>query len=476
MQAAKAAALRWFCSTSCCTYRIWVTHMVFRIVLKLVFALALVVIPPAAKAQDGEVVATVGNARVTVADVQQRLSTTGGPRPDELLDEAIERVIDELVAELMVERQLARMPQIDRQLSAAINRARRQVMLEFFLQDRIERTEAPDEQIEEFIAANPQYFGDRASFWLNQFLVMLPEDEDRAPYDAALAELREGPVTPEQILVFQRRLLDADVSFQRQAVWRSSEQLSEDRLERLERLYASGEQIEEVVAGQQAEVLILLQRVSDPVDPEAQRSQIARGIVQQSIAAQRDALIAELAESARQMEEAGQDIEQTGAPDVGAPDDEASEMPPEFAESVEAPAPEAVQTSRQWRPWMFVVFGGLGLMLPLVLWSGTGVTRSLQDNAAWLLRARLGVAAVVMLGLGAMAWVVSRLSPLLGLQASLALGIGGIVMGVLIAASWGRDQPTVDPDPKQMVRRFVVIVGLQGVLFVAYAAFRLGWV
>jgi hypothetical protein len=425
-----------------------------------------------ALAQDVTTIATVGSARVTTADVDERLAVTGGPRTGETLEEARERVAGELMAELVVERQLARMPQINPQLGAAIARARRQIMLDFFVQTNVERVAPTDEQVDAFIAENPQYFGDRASFWLNQFLVELPEGEARAVYDAALAELSDGPLTPERILAFQRRLMEADLPFQRQTVWRSSEQLPAPLLERLEALHAAGERIEAIETEGVVELLLLLQRVADPADPMAQRPQIAQGIAQQLIAAQRDALIAELAESVRQGAEPTSEAPVAAVPDEAAPAPVAGAATNPLLE----PVVPVMEVPRLWRPWMFVVTGGLGLMLPLVLWSGKGITGSLPRGSFWLWPARLVVVSVVLVGLASTAWVTSRLWPLLGAQTFLALSVGGLVMGVLVAAIWGRDQPWSAPNPRSATLRFSGIVAVQGALFVAYVAFRLGWV
>ena len=413
--------------------------------------LVLLLVPVAGLAQgEPTVIGNVGGVRVTTLDAEIYLSQTGGPRPGETLEQARERAANELLAGHVVEQLLARTPQINPQLGAAINRARRQIMLDFYIQTNLERFTPSDEEIDAFIATNPQLFEDRAAYWLNQFLVAFPDGANREALDEALATLRDGALTPERILTFQRALIEADLPFQRQAVWRTSEQLPTAVLQRLEELYNSGQRIDVIEGERQAELLFLLQRVADPADPRAQRPQIAQGLVQQNVVPQRDALIAELAGRARR----GEVVE------------------------VAAPAPveeePVVQRRRPSQPWMFAVVGGLGLMLPLVLWSGKGLTGSLSRRSPWRWPARLGVTAVVLIGLAAAAWVSSRLLPLLGAQSFAALSGGGIVMGALVAATWARSLSLLEPDPGRAAVRFGLLVALQGALFIAYVVFRLG--
>ena len=422
------------------------------ILKRTILAVVLLLVPVAGLAQgEPTVVGTVGATRVTTLDVDVHLGQTGGPRAGETLEVARERAANELLAGLVIEQLLERTPQMNPQLGAAINRARRDILVEFYLQTNLERFTPSNEQIDAFIAENPQYFSERAAFWLNQFLVGFPEEGSRAAFDEALAILREGAITPERILEFQRALTAADLPFQRQSVWRNSEQLATPVLERLEELYASGERIDLVDGESQVELLFLLQRSPDPVDAEAQRPQIAQGLIQQTIVPQRDALLAELAQRARRGEVAA-----TAAP--------------------EAPAEPVVQSRRPAQPWMFAVVGGLGLMLPLVMWSGASWAGALSRRSTWRWPVRLAVLGIVALGLAAAAWVSTRLFPLMGARSFAALAGGGMVMGALVATTWARNLALLEPDPGRAALRFGILVALQGALFVAYVAFRLGWV
>lgn len=443
----------------------------------------LVLLPVSALSQESVVFGTVGNTTVTISDVQQRLARTGGPASGESLDEAINRVADEILAELVVERQLSRLPRLDPQLSEQLNQTRRQLMIDHFVQSNIERIAPSDEEIEAFISENPQFFEDRASFWINRFLVELPQGDYRAEFDEALNELRDGPLAAERILEFQRRLLDADVPFQRQSLWRSSEQISAELLARLELLYASGESINLSEAEGRGELLILLQRVADPVDAAVQRQQIVQGFIQRSMAEQRDVLIAELAASVRRGEEdEALDVvdDVIGGADIVVPDATSADhgKDEELVEVTREPSGDLVDEAevpdtRGPRPWMFAIFGGLWLFFPLAVWSGKRIPQSLHPGSLQLKPARLSVTATVLAGLFASVWVAFGLWPSLGTQSAVALGGGGLVMGTLAAITWRRSLGKGKTDMKRETQRFAGIVAAQVLLLIAYLVSRL---
>ena len=457
--------------------------------VRLISVFFLLFLPSGGLAQDTPVFGTVGSNTVTLTDVEQRLMRTGGPRAGELLDEAIERVADEMLAELVVERHLSRLPRFDPELSARIRLARRQLMMDFYVQTNVERQAPSEEEIDTFIAENPQFFEDRASFWINQFLFELPEEDERVPFDEALDRLRDGELTTQRILDFQSALLEAEVPFQRQSIWRSSEQISAELLERLETLYASGEMVEMVETDRRGELLLLLQRAADPVDPTVQRQQIVQGFLQRSIAEQRDEMIAELAASIRRDEEeealeavegviVDADVDPADAPDAAPEEDEFVDAPWESATGgIDEPEMAEVGDSEpavgtRARPWMFALLGGLTFLLPLTAWSGTRIPKSMHPGALRLEQVRYGVAAVVLVGVVGSLWVAVRLSSFMGVQSIVALGIGGLVMGGLAAFTWQRNEGRKPLRTTRETTRFAGVVAAQLVLLVAFVAFQ----
>lgn len=449
----------------------------------------ILLLPSSGLTQDNQVFGTVGRTSVTLNDVQQRLMRTGGPRAGELLSEAIERTADEMLAELVVERQLSRLPRFDPELSARISLARRQLMMDFYVQTNMERRTPSDDEIDAFIAENPRFFKDRASFWFNQFLFQLPEEDDRNRFDDALNRLRDGELTTQRILDFQSTLLEADIPFQRQSIWRSSEQISAELLDRLETLYASGEMVEMTETDGRGELLLLLQRAADPVDPTVQRQQIVQGFVQRSIAEQRDEMIAELAASVHRGQEeealeAVEDVMASAGVDLADASDEAPDSGDllnasseaatgdiDELEMAEVDEPEYAQDTRA-RAGMFALLGGVTFLLPLAAWSGGRIPKSMHPGSLRLEQARYGVAAVVLVGVVGSLWVAVRLSPFMGVQSIVALGIGGLVMGGLAAFTWQRNEGRKPLRTTRETTRFAGVVAAQLVLLIAFVAFQ----
>lgn len=431
-------------------------------------------------AQNGDVFGSVGRTTVTINEVQQRLMQTGGPRAGETLEAAFERVADELIAELVVERQLSRLPRFDPRLNEQLARMRRELMMEFFLQTNVESRIPTEAEIQAFVAENPQFFEDRASFWITQFLLEFPDEDARSNFDAALDTLRAGELTPVRILDLQRRLLEIEVPFQRQSIWRSSEQLPPELLDRLEALYASDERIELIVSDNRAELLLLLQRTADPVDPELQRQQIVQGFFQQSIMEQRNALIASLAQPVRRgdadadadaaLEASDGVISIAGAED---PDDlingagqDSDVMAAETVADASGAGGGAAGTAAQ--RWMFAIPGGLGLLFPLALWSGRQIPKTMHPGSRRVKPARIAVTLAILAGMFASLWVASRMLPLLGTQTVIALGSGGLVMGALAALAWGRRDTDTPPETARASKRFGWAIVAQVTLLAAY--------
>lgn len=437
--------------------------MILRLVPILAAALlVLLSVPPAvAEQREPEILGIVGGQRITNFDAEQRLNRTGGPRPAETPEEALTRAGNEILAELVVEQMLARTPDVNPRLAGAIAQARREILLDFYIRSNMEEFQPADADIQAFIDENPQFFGDRASFWVTQFRIGLPEGADRSALDAALDGFGPDRATPERLLEFQSILGESGLPFQRLTIWRSSEQLSPEGLQQLEDLHASGEPFLTVEGEGWKEVAFLKQRSADPIDPQLQRGQVAQILAQQQYAAQREALVNQLAGRARR----GQDVAAL-PPESLAPGDEAA--PPAAA----APPPPQVVVQRA-EAWMYGVIGGMGLMLPLVMWSGAIVPGAMSRRSPWRWPARLGIAAVILGGLGASAWITSRLLPILGAQTFIALAVGGFVLGVLSASVWARAISLSQPEPTRATLRFLAMLGLLVVVFAVYALYRL---
>lgn len=416
---------------------------------RLFLLLVLLLLPALPSAQEAPVAAeatvlgTVGRAQVTAQEAEAFLAQTGGPRPGETPEEARTRAAAELIAGHVVDRMVGHGTRLNPEVRGALERQRRQMLLELHLRANIDVAPPAEADIDAFIAANPELFSDRHSYWFAQVFVPPMGPADRPAFDAALAGLRAGAITPERVLAFQQALMQAGVQHERRSRWSTSEEMGAGFRAALDSLHAADPPLEVVERNGAVELRLLFGRFPDPTDPGLQRWQVAQLLMQRSAVQQRDALIAEMATEAQR--EAQASTPQSGF------------IP---------------QQSRPGQPqgalWMFGVAGALGLLLPLVLWSGRRFGLAIEGPAGWL------ILPVILGGIAAAGWVGYRLHPQLGLITIAALGFGGLVMGSLAAAAWARHLMVYDPTPLRDGLRFAVCLALLAAIFGAYAAGRAG--
>ena len=416
---------------------------------RLGFLLVLLFLPVLPSAQEapraGEttVLGTVGRAQVTAQEAEMFLAQTGGARAGETPDEARRRAANELIAGHVVDRMAGHGTRLNPELRRALERQRRQMLLELHLRASMDVPPPAEADIDAFIAANPELFAERHSYWFSQVFVPQLGTADRPAFDAALDELRAGAIIPERVLAFQQALLQADVQHERRSRWSASEELAAGFRAALDRLDASDPPLELVEREGAVELRLLFGRFADPTDPGLQRFQVAQLLMQRAALQQRDALIAELALEAQREAEA-----RSGTPD--------------FAPLPSRSGPEPGEL------WMFGVAGGLGLLLPLTVWSGRRFGLAIEGPARWL------ILPVVLGGIAAGGWVGYLLHPGLGAITFAALAAGGLVMGSLVAAAWGRHLMVYDPTPLRDGLRFVTCMALLAAVIGVYALGRQG--
>lgn len=425
--------------------------------LRRILLLCLLVLPVAAMAQEASIIGTIGGERVTTLDAERHLAQTGGQRPGETREQAVERAGNELLASHVVDRLMGQGSRLNPGVRRALDQQRRQTLLDFHLRMNLEITPPTDAEIDAFIAENAQLFSERRSYWFAQILLPTPEAEGRSAVDAALEELRAGPVTPERVLRFQQRLMEAEVLHERRTRWNPSEELSPGFRAALDALEEAGEGIALVEQEGGLEIRLLFGRFDDPADPALQRRQVAQLLVQREVAQQRDGLIAELAMRARD------------APgEVGSDETEPAPVP------VVDDAPPVLEP-RAGAPWMFAAVGGIGLLLPMAFWTGRRFGQAVALSG-WYWPVRLGTGVILLGALGGAVWVGYRLYPVLGPQTLAALAAGGLVMGALIAGTWARRLLIYDPAPFPDGLRYLATLALLFGLFGLYLAGRQGLV
>ena len=413
------------------------------LLLLLLLLPALVAAQEAPGAAETTLLGTVGRAQITSQEAEMFLAQTGGPRPGETPDEARRRAANELIAGHVVDRMAGHGTRLNPELRVALERQRRQMLLELHLRANIDVPPPAEEDIDAFIAASPELFAERHSYWFSQIFVPQLDAAQRPAFDAALAALQSGAITPERVLAFQQALMQAAVQHERRSRWSASEELGPGFRAALDSLHASDPPLEVVEREGTVELRLLFARFADPIDPGLQRRQVALLLMQRAVVQQRDALIAELAQEAQR-------------------EAEARSVSPDFTPLPGRTGPQPGEL------WMFGVAGGLGLFLPLTIWSGRRLGLAIEGPARFL------ILPVLLGAIAATGWMGYLLTPALGPITLAALGAGGLVMGSLVAAAWARHLMVYDPTPLRDGLRFGFCVVLLSAAFGTYVAGRAG--
>ncbi|MBF9149664.1 hypothetical protein [Novosphingobium jiangmenense] len=252
------------------------------------------------KEQKSTVIATFPNGEVTTADVDTalvRIGNTGGQSPAKLR----EQVKNSLIAAYAVEDRVTsggrRPPSV---VERQISEARRQILLDYYLGMQLEKPQPPEEAVNQAISSQPQLFAGRATFRFFQFIVVTKEPFQVAAAKREIDALRRVPGAPtiERINAFKSRLRQLAIPMAGQQVFRSSEAMPREMLGTLEDMARSRDYIR-IQQGQAAfRMIVLLDRFADPVDPDEMRTQVAQGLANAQLQADRQRLIDELATTA----------------------------------------------------------------------------------------------------------------------------------------------------------------------------------
>lgn len=158
------------------------------------------------KAPTGQVVATVDGTEVTVSELNSEINTLpnrGGNAPKKLVESvALARVIErKMLAEEAVKRKLDKTPQF----LLAKERVEDNLLVQA-LQSEIQRQvpATPRESAQKYVADNPQIFGDRKVFTLDQIQFLRPANINELP-------LKEAKTMAD----VEKVLIDANIEYRR---------------------------------------------------------------------------------------------------------------------------------------------------------------------------------------------------------------------------------------------------------------------
>lgn len=262
----------------------------------LILSLAL---PCAALAGDeAQIIARVSRQIVTTADVAAYAALVP-PEPDETPEMLRDRARDLLLAGLLAQTLLlegAEPPPEDLRLQ--LQEAQRRIALDYYIASHAAPYTPGAAEIAAFARDNPQMFEDRATYrYVEILLPGLAPERERQVRDL-LSHLPDGPLATAEAAALMGRLREADIPFRAQSAIRSSEQLPAGFASLLDGLWAAPRRFSLQPGAAEGRLVLLLDRLADPVEASDMRAQIAQGLTLRNAADQRRAIIRDLAEAA----------------------------------------------------------------------------------------------------------------------------------------------------------------------------------
>jgi hypothetical protein len=226
-----------------------------------------------------------------------RLPEQVGESPDAFRERGTQLFMAQKAAvALLAEEQPDGVPEIIDELA----RIRSGLSLEYLLSRQVVPQAPTTAEVDAFIAENTRLFEGRANFSFATYYIRADTDRMRQTVQGSVDRLSTRPrVASGDLQGFAREMQAFEVPFVGQTRSANSEQLPGALLTRLEQMAAARRSVALTEVGEVLELLVLLNRRPEPVDPLLMRPQIAEGLARTTMERQRAAVIADLASQYR---------------------------------------------------------------------------------------------------------------------------------------------------------------------------------
>lgn len=253
-----------------------------------------------AQEQDDPIVAVLSDEPIRQSEIDQFLRTLEARR-GETLDMFTERgtqlYLAQRAANALVRETYPRgVPEINTRL----DQMRANMNLDFIISRRLQPSEPTEDDIDAFIEANPQFFSGRAAFRYARYTIAPQSAIERDRVDELVDQLSRLPqVESVDIQVFSRVLLDEDIASIGRNSIANSEQIDAGLLATLEEMARNNSSVKLSEEGDRLDLLVLLERQADPVDPSLMRQQVVAGLLRSATDNQRQDVLKVLADMAQ---------------------------------------------------------------------------------------------------------------------------------------------------------------------------------
>lgn len=282
----------------------WVERSAARLTQSIILTLSLIVQPLTSLAQEevqapSKPVAVIGASIISAAEVDRisagRPSAYAGLPPEERRA----RIIDSLVAEYLIDYFYGEgKGQLSPAVLDGLNDARRQVLLQFFVQSQFTPPKIDMADVEAFIEANPQLFSNRRSYHFAVLTFSGGTPEVRAGFEAQVASLVVGPqIAIAALDALVARAPASGVQATLNTAWQPSEALPEDIRARLDLMVRDARQVDILRDDARSTMTILNSAVAMPLAPGLLHKKIEQRLIEGAFSAHREVVIQRMAQS-----------------------------------------------------------------------------------------------------------------------------------------------------------------------------------
>ena len=179
-------------------------------------------------------------------------------------------------------------------LSRALDEARRQVLLKYYLFRNVSVAPPKLEEIKAYIADNRDLFEDRRTYHFTELIISLPREVGTSALLGKIQDaVRVDIPTPESLRMLCDWLDGMEITYGYSKLWQSSEQISPELLKVLQDLDGSARKVKLEKTGSEYRVVVLHASFADPLDPYRSRLGVAQKLAREAWSKMADQVMAD---------------------------------------------------------------------------------------------------------------------------------------------------------------------------------------
>lgn len=219
------------------------------------------------------------------------VGTFGSSDADRARSTVLQELIKERLAEeLVTEEAISASPD----LANALDEARRQVLLKYYLFKNVSVASPTLEDIKSYIESNPDIFEGRRTYHYTEIIITLPRETGTNALLGKIQDaVRVSNPTPESLRMLCDWMDGMEITYGYSKLWQSSEQIAPDMLKILQALDGSERKVKLEKVGSEYRVIVLHGSFADPLDPYRSRLGVAQKLSREAWSKAADQVMAD---------------------------------------------------------------------------------------------------------------------------------------------------------------------------------------